>query len=492
MSIPAKDIVNVQPGVVAAAGSAFNLNCLILTSDSAVPVGAVQSFSNADDAVTFFGGDSTEASLARIYFLGYDNATRTPGTLLFAQYPTGDVPAYLRGGSLAGMSLPDLQALSGTLTVTVDGTEKKSSAINLSSAKSFSDAATIIAGAFTALGATVGYDGQRSAFKITSATSGIASAVSFAGGTLAAGLKLAQAQGAVVSQGATAATPASGMDAIKQMTQNWAAFMTAFEPVTDDKAAFSAWTNAQNNSFAYVGGDTDSQALVQGSTTSWAARVKAANYSGSVPIYKDRAVAAFVLAVAASIDFTRTNARITFKFRSQTGLTPSVTDQTTGDTLTANGYNFYGAWASRNNGWAFLAEGQISGPYKWIDTYVNQIWLNDSLQVALLNLLTQIQSVPYNNAGYAMIDAAAMDPINAGLNFGAIRTGVNLSSLQATQINNQAGVEIAPTLKTRGWYFQVQPAAASVRSARQSPPCTLWYTDGGSVHKLNLASLDVQ
>lgn len=492
MSIPASDIVNVQPGVVGAGGSAFDLNGLILTADTSVPIGAVMSFANGDDVDAFFGATAPEAIYAGNYFLSYVNATKTPGALLFAQYPTASVSAYVRGGSVAGLTLTQLQALSGTLIVTVDGVVKTSSAINLSAATSFSNAATIIAAGFTSLGGTVSYDSQRAAFKITSSTTGATSTMSFVSGTLAVGLNMTAATGAVTSQGAVAGAPATNMQGIVQVSQNWAAFMTTFEPVTADKVAFAAWTSSKNNRYAYVAWDTDAQAIVQNSTTCFGALVKAAGYSGIMSIYKDPQVSAFVLGIAASLDFARTNGRTTFMFRSQSGLTATVTDETTGDTLTANGYSFYGAWASRNNGWTFLANGQISGPFLWADAYFNQMWLNDSLQVAGMDLLTQVDSVPYNPAGDALVEQTYMDPINAALNFGAIRTGVTLSSLQAAEINNAAGITIAPTLQTRGWYFQRGPATAAIRVARGPTADTLWYTDGGAVQSLSLASLDVQ
>lgn len=507
MSIPASDIVSVQPGVVGAGGSAFDLNGLILTADTSVPIGTVMSFANGDDVDAFFGATAPEAIYAGDYFLSYVNATKTPGAVLFAQYPTGPVSAYVRGGSVAGLTLTQLQALSGTLIVTVDGTVKTSTSINLSAATSFSNAATLMAAAFSSLGGTISYDSQRAAFKIASATTGLTSTISFVSGTLAAGINMTAATGAVTSQGAVAGVPATNMQAIVQISQNWASFMTVFEPVIADKLAFSAWVNSKNNEYAYVGWDTDAQAIVQNSTTCFGAVVKAAGYSGTMAISGDPQaaaalgttlatmlpqVAAFILGIAASLDFARTNGRTTFMFRSQTGMSASVTNETIGDTLTANGYSFYGAWASRNNGWTFLANGQISGPFLWADAYFNQMWLNDSLQVAGMDLLTQVDSVPYNPAGDALVEQTYMDPINAALNFGAIRTGVTLSSLQAAEINNAAGITIAPTLQTRGWYFQRGPSTAAIRVARGPTADTLWYTDGGAVQALSLASLDVQ
>ena len=84
-----------------------------------------------------------------------------------------------------------------------------------------------------------------------------------------------------------------------------------------------------------------------------------------------------------------------------------------------------------------------------------------------------------------------MDPINAAMNFGAMRAGVPLSAAQIAEVNAAAGQSIDQTLASRGWYFQVLPASAQTRGQRKSPPCKLWYMDGESVQQLNIASVDV-
>jgi hypothetical protein len=506
MTIPASAIVSVNPGVISAGGAALVLNGIMLTTNTSVPIGTVQPFASATAASNFFGPASAEAALAANYFSGFDNSTQKPGNLYFSQYPTSPVSAYLRSGSLAALTLTQLQALSGILTITVDGTVKTSSNINLSSATSFSNAATIIAAAFTT-GPTVTYNSQLAAFVFTSTTTGATSTMTFATGTLSAGLNLTQATGAALSQGAIAATPAGAMAAIAALTQNWAAFMTVFEPVIADKIAFAQWVVSQNNRFAYIAWDTDSNAIVPGNTTCFGAQVNALSLSGSVPISGDAAaaaaagstlaallppVAAFVLGSIASIDFTRTSGRITFAFKSQSGLTASVTNQTVANTLDTNGYNFYGAYATANQGFTFFYPGSVGGKFNWLDEYVNEIWLNSQLQLAMMTLLTTVTSVPYNVAGNTLIEASCMDPINAALNFGAIRAGVPLSALQIAEVNSQAGLPIDTTLSTRGWYLQILQATAQVRGARQSPPMTLWYMDGGAVQQLNLASIVVQ
>ncbi len=154
-TIPVSEVVRVTPGVLAAGGSALNLSGLILTTNYRVPIGAVQAFGSADAVGEFFGFTSTEKKNADKYFAGFDNSNKKPGRLLFSQYPLAAVEAYLRGGSLAGLTLAQLQAFSGLLEVTIDGV-LKSASVNLSGATSFTNAAELIADGLGLVGETVG------------------------------------------------------------------------------------------------------------------------------------------------------------------------------------------------------------------------------------------------------------------------------------------------------------------------------------------------
>jgi hypothetical protein len=218
------------------------------------------------------------------------------------------------------------------------------------------------------------------------------------------------------------------------------------------------------------------------------------NYSGTVPIYEpvDIYLAPFVMGSIASIDFTETNGRTTLSFRTQTGIAANVVNQTAYANLVANGYNSYDAFATANDQFTFFSPGSITGPFDWIDSYINQIWLNNQFQLALMELLVQAKSIPYNRAGYTRIEAACMDPVNAAVNFGAIRPGVTLSQAQISEVNTAAGLKINDVLSQRGWYLQVLDAQPIVRAARGSPPCSFWYMDGQSIQKINLLSAEVQ
>lgn len=491
MTIPASDIVVVNPGVVGSGGNPLALNGVILSTNALLPTAAVRSFASADAVKAFFGAASAEYAIAQVYFLGFDNSTIKPGTLYFSPYVNTARAAWLQSGNLSAMTLTELQALSGVLTVTIDGVAKTSSSINLATATSFSDAASKIDAGFVSGDVAVTWNAVNSTFLFTSPTTGVASTMSFATGTLSADLMLTSATGAILSQGADADTPATAMDAVKAATQNWVDFMTMWEPVIEDKEAFAVWTNAQNQRFMYVCWDTDAQAIVNGSTTCFGAIAKSLQYDGVVPVYNTKELAAFMLGTVASIDFSRLNGRITSAFKSQSGFVPTVTDQQIAANLLENGYSFYGAYATANDQFNFLYNGQMSGKWSWVDTFVDQVYLNAQFQLALLSLLTTVKSIPYNESGYSLIRAAMIDPISQALNFGSIRTGITMSAQQKAVVNQAAGMDVSTIIEQQGYFLQILDPGAQVRGNRGTPVINFWYTDGGAVQKITVASIGI-
>jgi hypothetical protein len=365
----------------------------------------------------------------------------------------------------------------------------------------FSNQFQVATESYTLKQPAVTYDGVSGGFQVNSSTTGATSTIGFATGSLSGSLSLTAAAGAVTSQGAAAAVPATFMQAVTAMTQNWGTFFLTFDPDNGSgnaqKLAFAAWVNGTQDGYMYVAKDTDvTPTQSTQATTSLGYILKQDDFSGTAPIWGPAGAtlhhSAFLSGLVASIDFSETNGRVTAAFRSQTGLSAAVTDATTAANLTANGYNFYGALATTSQEFQFLFNGLVSGPYSWIDSYVNQIWLNSALQQAIVSFLTTYKSIPYNPAGYALIRAGLMDPINAAVNFGAIRQNVPLSSAQAAEVNAAAAMKIDGQLSTAGWYLLISPATAQVRAARGSPPMTLFYMDGQSVQTIVMSSILVK
>jgi hypothetical protein len=573
-SIPASALANVIPGVLSAGGNPLSLNSVYLTSDPSIPIGTAQAFPSAVAVSDWFGPSAPETVLANVYFAGFTNCTALPSTLYFVQFNSASVPAYLRGGSVAALTLAQLQALSGTLTVTIDGQANVSAAINLSGATSFTNAASLIqaglqsstavfsgtgsqaAGVVTiastvsgelavgnvlsgagvepdsiitsfgtytvaagtgtvnvsttgtvSLGAVdvagqalVTYDALRDAFVITdgSGATGVSSTIGFATtNSFATGLNLTQAAGAVTSQGAAAPTPAGIMATVVAATQNWATFLTVSEQTLSNKEAFAAWVQTTNNRYLYVCQDSNlAPTTSDDATGSFGNIVNAADDTGVMPVFDisgTGVIAAFQTAIAASINFNQPNGRTVAAFRGQSGLVAQVTDETVASNLIANGYNFYGAYATANQQFTQNQPGQISGPFKWFDTYVNQIYFNAQFQLALMNLLATVPAVPYVTRGYNLIRAALLGPITQMRTFGAFVSGVTLSTAQSAALNNATNDPNATaTIQNTGWYLQILDPGAIVRGNRGTPVINFYYTDGGSVQQISMSSVDVQ
>lgn len=496
MTVPFNQVVSVIPSVLSAGGSAVDLNGLLLTQNAYAPYGQILNFASAQAVATYFGAASAEAGLAANYFNSFSKSTAKPGSLLMTLYPEAATSGFLRSASLATMTLTQLQALSGTLDITVAGTPFTSSSITLTGASSFSAAAALIQAAFTSPTFAVTFDSTKNAFIFTTTATGATATITYATGTLAAGLSLTAATGAALSQGAAIADPATFMSNVTStLTQNWATFGTVWESIIAEKEAFATWSNSVQPRYLYVCQDSDVNAVnTPNSTEVFAYWLAQGEYIGTLPIFGDATHTAFVMGWAASLDFSRLNGRTTLDFCQQSGLATPVTTITQYSNVTGNGYNVYAAFGSNNpaNNENWFTPGSVSGTWKWADTYVNQIWLNANLQLVIVNLLLAVNSVPYNAQGYSLIYAAALDPINTAVNFGAIRTGVALSNAQKAEIALVLGFDASASIYSKGFYLQIAPATAQVRAARTSPPCTLFYTDGGSIQQVVIASIEVQ
>lgn len=495
-SISANKLVNIVPNVLGVGGSALALSGLVLTSSTRIPLGSVVAFASAAAVLAYFGAATPEANAAAAYFSAPDGALSRPSQMLMAQYPTADVAGYARGG--AGVTLEAVKAItSGTLTVTPDGgTAKVSSALNLSSVTSLSNAASVIQAAFTTPGFTVTYDSLAAAFVITSNTTGASSSIAVTAGAIATALKLTDATGRVTSPGGVAVTsPAAFMGALIAQNQNWAFFTHLFTVDTATGLAFSTWTSSTNSRYGYVHWTTDTNNVTVNPTTTVAAQALAANNDGTVFVYapvNTYLMGAFVLSWAASLNFAAVDGRSTLAFKSQAGLPPDVTDDNTYSLLLANKVNCYGRFSTASNSFPMFSDGQISGEYLWADSYANQIWLNDQLQVAYMGFLASARSVPFNDVGYTKVRAAALDVIDTALAFGAIRAGVQLAPSQITAINDAAGVEAANAVQNYGFYLGVTDPGSVARTQRKSPNISLWYADGQSVQKISVAANEVQ
>lgn len=490
-TIPISQVVQVNPGVISAGGAASRLTGLVVSQDTSIAPGQLLDFYTAADVSNWFGPSAPETTLANNYFPGIVNGGQLPYDLKFAGYALTAAPAGVYGAQLTTLTLTQLQALTGTLIVTTSALFT-SAAINLATATSFTDAASLMTAGFTAPDFAITWDAQRSRFLLLTTATGATEVCSVVTGTLAAGVGLSAASGAFLqAAGVAADTPASVMARAITFSTNWGVFTTAYAAVIADRLAYAAWNSGQNDQYAYVGWDTEAASIVPNNATSFGAQVFAAPYQGTWPLYGTVQTAGVALAYAASINFNVQNGRATAAFRqAMSGAPATCSDETTANALLSNKYTYLGAYANAANNYTVFYDGKISGSFLWVDTYLDQIYLNRELQRALFEALLAYNSIPYNQDGYTELYRAGVDVIDTAVTAGIIRSGVALSQSQAQQIDTQAGRSISPTVSTRGWYLLFGDPAnvAQARQNRTSPSASLWYTDGGAVQNITIAS----
>lgn len=490
-TIPLSVDFNITPNVVTPAGSAVDANGLMLTDNELVPVGSVVSYFSSADVSALMGSTSKEFLAAQQYFNGYENSSVIPGELLMYRVITADVAGYLLSGNLKGVALATLKAIpAGTITLTVDGVSTTSSSIDLSTATSFSDIASKLQTGIGASKVAVEWLPIANRFIIRSVTTGADSQVSYASpGALATGLLLTQATAATVSPGSDAVTMTDMMNNIINTNQNWIPFETLVDLNEQQNSELSAWANSQKSRFVFVYHETSAEATIPNNANCFYQKVVVANgYEGTFPVYGSYLYGVMPLAYSASIDFARTNGRVSFKFRGFSGLAPNVSDLATAQALKSNGYNFYGSYSLNKTMAQYASDGAISGKFVWLDSFIDQVWINANLVGAYANLFTNNQSYPFNQNGYGAIQAATIDVANQALTFGAIQKGVVLDQAQIRIVNNTVGKDISATLYSEGWYLFIPTQTGAARLERDLKGAIFYYVDGQLIQSINMSS----
>jgi hypothetical protein len=131
--------------------SQYGLNRLFLDLGNSVPLNEVLSFNSATAVENFFGVGSDEATLATDFFAGYNGSS---ANMLFVRTPLGGARARIYGANIGGLTLPQLQAIHGMLTLTSGGYKFRAS-VNLATATSFANAASLIQSALNAVRPTL-------------------------------------------------------------------------------------------------------------------------------------------------------------------------------------------------------------------------------------------------------------------------------------------------------------------------------------------------
>ena len=123
----------------------FALDRLVLDPGNDLSPYKVVSFNNETAVANYFGVSSAEAELASDYFTTYGSSAN----MLFVRYPVDGSRAHVFGANISGMTLAQLQAINGTLSITSQG-YTISASVNLKNVQGFTGAGVAITNALNA------------------------------------------------------------------------------------------------------------------------------------------------------------------------------------------------------------------------------------------------------------------------------------------------------------------------------------------------------
>ncbi|MBR5012356.1 MAG: DUF3383 family protein, partial [Clostridia bacterium] len=228
----------------------------VFTSNYLVSVDTVLEFgggkTNALSAIgEYFGLTSAEYKFAEKYFSFSTAANTEPKKIGFAKYNAIPSNAMLISGK--GLSLSVLQAITaGTLTVSVNGSAVELTGINLSSATSFADIATLLTTAFNGAVDSCSYDSSNERFIIADATS-----LSYATGTVAEAMKFVEGEAILTAASDQKSSLATVSDSA-ELSNNFFSFCFLETLSTTSITDLAAWTDSQNVKYMYSVGVTES------------------------------------------------------------------------------------------------------------------------------------------------------------------------------------------------------------------------------------------
>ena len=523
MAVPLSKIVYITPRVLSGSVKGLNFNGLFVTSAEHVPVDTLLKFNSAAEVAEYFGFDSPHHKAAVTYFNGYNNSLTKPSSCFFFRHVSREAPAFLRGSP----ALDDDEMLAtirkvshGSMTLDLGPAELELTGLDFTGVTSHSDAAQILEDAINDAGyeaklpvwekAKVRWSSLTRAYQISAGVTGPGQAVDYATGQLADVMRLSEATGAVLSDGAMPRSYYETMTAVMMHTGNFVTF-TTIEEVTSvaEAESIAAWTNNMftgGAQFLYVWHTSDitlnksgtaarknslgnarvgkATTVIAGSGREIAEMFLATQPQGVAGVYGDVRYSAFIMGAVASIDWGQPGSTITFAMKSQAGLEANVADEATWDLLDELKLTCIADYASRNDNFRLSAGGRVYGAYDWIDTYINSTWLNNELLTSIASGLSLAGRVPYNEAGYAMVRSWCQPVFCKARANGVIDRGITLDDAQKNLLAREAGRDISSDITNNGYYMLILEAPADTRKRRESPPCQVWYTYGGAIHSL--------
>ncbi|PXV60887.1 Protein of unknown function [Dyella jiangningensis] len=478
------DVVNVTVNMSPLAAAVRNFGALLILGSSPVidTADRIRQYSGIDGVAADFGNTAPEYLAASLFF----SQSPQPSVLYVGRWAKTPTSAQLLGGTLsaAQQALSNFTAVtSGGMKITVDGTLKSLSAINLSSVTNLNGVASAVTTALAGA-ATVVWNANYQRFEVTSATTGTTSTLTYAsapasGTDISALLGLVQGVASTPVAGIAAESLLSAVQACAPFGDWYGLTVADATVVAADHLSVAAYIEAASQSRIY-GITTQDPTVLTNATTDIASQVQALNYKRTFTQYSSSSpyAVASLYGRAFTVNFTANNSTITLKFKQEPGVAAETLNETQAATLTAKNCNVF---VNYNNSTAIIQQGVMANGY-FFDEVHGLDWLQNEVQTNVYNLLyTSSTKIPQTDAGTNQIVAAIEQGCEAGVNNGLVAPGVwNASGFGA--------LSQGQTL-TKGYYVYmptISSQSQADREARKAPTAQVAVKLAGAVHFANV------
>lgn len=480
-------------GSAAVSGRQFALR--LFTSAAQMPSGTSLEFTSAKDVGSYFGFESKEYKIAQLYF-SYVSAYQTSPAMIsfWANAYSGRNPfIWAKSSPVALSTLKEVSA--GSFSLSMGGLSANITGLDLSTASSYTDIATVLQTAIRAAQtdnelwnqAVVAYSTVTQSFYIMGGeVDGAISALSenSIGTYIGAMLGLDASNSPIVSQGVAAQTYSEMLSQSLNTSNNYGTF--AFVGDLSDEAIIeiAQWTNVQNHN----GG-----MYIQRVSTSNANAIQAsvADYDGVaivVDAYSNDTYAWLVPAVvAASTNYNRVNGTQNYMYKTLSGVSASVTTDAEYEDLVSKKLNFYGSTQQAGTPVSFFQPGMLQGSVDDMGVFMNELWLKDAITVEFLNYLLAVAKWPANASGKAIGDGLIQGVLNTAKLNGTILQAKDLTSTQKAFITSITDDENAwRDVYAEGYKLYSQVVSVTANGAEHYEyQYTLIYSKGDSIRKVD-------
>lgn len=489
------DFVNVSVTISAVPSAYRNFGAgLILGSTSGVidNVERLRLYTNLTGVTQDFGTTAPEYLAAKDYF----SQSPQPNLLYVGRWAQTATRGHVRGASLS----PAQQLLSnftsvtaGSLSVTIDGTVRNITGINLSGALNLNGVAQIIQTALNSVvpNAVVKYDGVYARFDIASGTTGPASSVSNAttapsGTDLGSLLHLTSLDASAPVPGIAAESLVSAVAALADLSGAWYSLQVATvpAPADADHLAVAALIEGLSTSQSRIYGATLQNANVIDGTTSadLASQFKTGNFSRTYSQFSrnDPYAAESLFGRFATVVYEGSNTTITGAYKQEPGVAAEVLAESQFSTLKAKNSNVFVAVQNGTN----IIFPAVMANGSFIDERIGADWLQNRIQTDCYNLLyTTSTKVPQTDDGMSLIKTVIANACTIAVNNGFIAPGV----WQGPNVGTLKTFDVLPS----GFYIFAPPVSTqsqATRATRVSVPFQVCCKLAGAVHLINVSA----